>query len=72
MQAQPQVRVTAFGDGCFEVPLTGGIDTVADVLRANRIDTNGRRLAVNGRPVGLGTGVLEGDEVTVVPRVHGG
>jgi molybdopterin converting factor small subunit len=65
-------RVTAFGNGRFDVPLTGGIETVADVLRAKRVETAGRRLAVNGHPAELGTGVLEGDEVTVIPRVHGG
>jgi molybdopterin converting factor small subunit len=72
MQRVASVRVTAFGDGRFEVPLVGGSETVADVLRANRIETAGRRLAVNGHAAELGTGVLEGDEVTLIPRVHGG
>ncbi len=66
------VKVTAFGDGRYDVPLQGGLTTVADVLRPNGVETAGRRLAVNGKPAGLGTGVLEGDEVSLVPRVMGG
>jgi sulfur carrier protein ThiS len=72
MQHQATVRVTAFGDGRYEVPLAGGPQTLADVLGTFRIETSGRRLAVNGHPADAGTGVLEGDEVTVVPRLHGG
>jgi hypothetical protein len=66
------VRLTAYGDGRFDVPLTGGIETVADVLGAKRVEAAGRRLAVNGRPAGLGTGVFEDDEVTAIPRVRAG
>ena len=66
------VRVTAFGDDRYDVPIFGGAVTVADVLRPQRVETAGRRLAVNGKSAQLGTGVLEGDEVTLVPRVHGG
>ena len=69
---QATARITAFGNGCFDVPLTSGSETVADVLQAKRVETAGRRLAVNGHPAELGTGVLEGDEVTVIPRLHGG
>ena len=72
MEALPHVTVTAFGNGRFVIPLPGGSATVADVLRDRRLETAGRRLAVNGRPAEIGTGVLEGDEVTLVPRVHGG
>ena len=66
------VRVTAFGSGRWDVPLSAGPATVADVLRPHGVETTGRRLAKNGHPAGTGTGVLEGDEVTVVPRVMGG
>ena len=59
-------------DGRFDVPLPAGPATVADVLRPHGVEAAGRRLAVNGKPAGLGTGVLEGDEVSLVPRVMGG
>jgi hypothetical protein len=72
MEARPHATVTAFGDGRFVVPLPGESATVADVLRDRRLETAGRRLAINGRPAEIGTGVVEGDEVTLVPRVHGG
>ncbi len=72
MQTARNVRVTEFGRGRHDVPLSDGTQSVAQVLATRNIETAGRRLAVNGQPAGLGTSVLEGDEVTVVPRVHGG
>jgi molybdopterin converting factor small subunit len=40
--------------------------------RRAEVNSEQRRVALNGHPVSLGTGVLEDDEVTVVPRVQGG
>ena len=65
-------KVTSFGEGRFETPVPPQGATVENVLRASGIASQGRRVAVNGHPADLGSSVLEGDEVTVVPRVRGG
>jgi sulfur carrier protein ThiS len=46
--------------------------TVGLALQEAGVESRGRRVAVNGHPVDLGVGVMEDDEVTVVPRVQGG
>ena len=72
MQNTVAVSVTSFGQGRFEATLPAEGATVAAVLELHGLETQGRRLAVNGRTAGAGTSVLEGDEVTLVPRVQGG
>ena len=65
-------RVTSFGDGTFAYALPSGPATVGEALHAHGIKPEGRRLAVNGQPATIRSTVVEGDEVTVVPRVHAG
>lgn len=66
------VRVTSFGEGRKTVRAPAEGSTVGSVLNTAGVDSGRRRVALNGHPVSLGTGVLEGDEITVVPRVQGG
>ena len=66
------VSLTAFGEGRFEFFPVAATATIGDVLEAHGIEPNGRRIAHNGNPAELGTGVLEGDQVSVVRRVEGG
>ena len=66
------VTVTSFGQGRYEFLLPQSGATVGEALRQFGVEPNGRRVALNGHPADAGTGVLEGDEVTVVPKVHGG
>ncbi|MHC4140623.1 MAG: MoaD/ThiS family protein [Planctomycetota bacterium] len=66
------IRVTAFGTGRFQYEPKDQRATVGDALRTNGVETEGRRVAVNGHPANLDADVLVGDEVTVVPRVQGG
>ena len=66
------VRVTSFGKGAFQFPMSDGRATVGEALRAHSVDVGMRRLAVNGHPAGVATPIEVGDEVTVVPKVQGG
>lgn len=66
------VRITSFGEGRKRVHVPAGTATVGSVLNVAGVDSGQRRVALNGHPVSLGAGVLEDDEVTVVPRVQGG
>ena len=66
------VRVTAFGQGRKRVHLPAEAATVGSALNAAGVDSDRRRVALNGHPANMGAGVLEDDEVTVVPRVQGG
>jgi sulfur carrier protein ThiS len=66
------IGITAFGTGRFQHEPGEGRTTVADAMRAHGVQTEGRRVAVNGHPASLDADVLVGDEVTVVPRVQGG
>lgn len=66
------VRVTSFGEGRYQALLPPGKATVAEALAQHGVETTGRRLAVNGHPAETSSTVLEGDELTVVPRVRGG
>ncbi len=72
MQKAIAVRVTAFGQGQFESELPPAVATVSQALALHDVETQGRRVAVNGHPAKLGSTVVEGDEVTVVPRVARG
>jgi len=72
MATSALVRVTSFGEGRFETQVPPEGTTIRDVLREHGVGSQGRRVAVNGHPADLGSTVLEGDEVTVVPRVRGG
>ena len=69
--SQP-VRITSFGEGSFEFLPAGHPATIGDALEANGVDIASRRIALNGHPASVGTTVLEGDEVTLYPRVEGG
>lgn len=66
------VKVTAFGQGRYEVSLPAHRATVGEILHAGGVEAAGHRIAVNGNPAGLGSTIAPQDEVTVVPRVHGG
>ena len=66
------VRVTAFGEGRKKVNVPVKAATVESALNAAGVSTGQRRVALNGHPVSAGAGVLEDDEVTVIPRVQGG
>lgn len=66
------VRVTSFGEGRRVVRVPAQEATVGLAIQEAGVETGGRRLALNGHPVDLGVGVVEDDEVTVVPRVQGG
>ena len=72
MASAVAVRVTSFGEGRKRVRVPAGTATVGSVLSAAGVSSDRRRVALNGHPVNLGAGVLEDDEVTVVPRVQGG
>ena len=72
MSAAVAVRVTSFGDGRFDYQAPSGAATVEEALQSLGLEAKGRRVAVNGRSAGLGTGLVENDEVTIVPRIHGG
>jgi sulfur carrier protein ThiS len=66
------VRVTEFGKARHETPLSGKDVNVHRFLAGLGIETERRRVAVNGFPVDSTTTVVEGDEVTVHPFVTGG
>lgn len=72
MDGQIGVTVTSFGQGRARVPLPERSATVGDVLRLAGVELKGRRVAVNGRGADATTEVVEGDQVSVVPRVVGG
>lgn len=72
MQGTNLVTVTSFGQGRCDVALPPGEPTVAQVLGLRGIETDKRRVAVNGHASGMTTVLEEGDEVTVVPRVRAG
>jgi sulfur carrier protein ThiS len=72
MQQAIAVRVTSFGEGRQVVRLPRREATVGMALQEAGVEPTGRRVALNGHPVSTGVGVLEDDELTVVPRVQGG
>ena len=70
--ASAAVRITSFGQGRFEyLPPEGGAQ-VREALDAVGVEYAGHRLAVNGHPTSAEAVVVEGDELTSVPRVQGG
>jgi len=69
---QTGVRIEAFGQGSYFLPTLEKSSTVGEVLGALGVAVQGRRVARNGHAADLGSSVMEGDEVTVVPRVQGG
>jgi sulfur carrier protein ThiS len=66
------VTLTAFGQGRYRSKWSGTGMTVAEVLHEHGVEPDGRRVAVNGHRAGATTTLIEGDELTVVPRVQGG
>ena len=72
MQNTVAVQISSFGQGRYEALLPAPEATVAAAVGQHALETQGRRIAVNGQTAGLSTPVLEGDEVTLVPRVQGG
>ena len=69
---QIAVTVTSFGEGRFDARVPMHAATVAAVLESVGVEARGRRLALNGHSAAATVGVVEGDQVTVVPRVQGG
>jgi sulfur carrier protein ThiS len=67
-----EVNVTSFGQGTFKSRVAGGRTSVGEVLEEHGVEVEGRRIAVNGHHADASTTVLEGDQVSVVPRVQGG
>jgi molybdopterin converting factor small subunit len=72
MQGANLVTITSFGQGRYDVALPPGKPTVAEILGLRGVETEQRRVAVNGHASGMTTVLEEGDEVTVVPRVRAG
>jgi len=72
MERAVHVNVTSFGEGRYQVEVPPGTPTVEEALRLPGVETTGRRVAVNGHPAKLSSTVLEGDEITSIPRVRGG
>lgn len=66
------VRLIDYGRGQQELELPGGRANLDEVLRRRGVSTAGRRVAINGSPAGPGAEVVEGDQVSVIPRVQGG
>jgi hypothetical protein len=72
MSQSPAVRITSFGEGKFEFLPAGHPATIGDALDASGVDIASRRIALNGHPADAGATVIEGDEVTLYPRIEGG
>ena len=66
MQQSATVRITAFGQGQFECVLPEDATSIGAALAEHAVETEGRRIAINGNPAGLETPVVQGDEVTVM------
>ncbi len=65
------VTLSTFGEGRRHSRLSPPM-TVAELLAEHGVESNGRRVAVNGNVAGLDDLLKSEDEVTVVPRVQGG
>lgn len=72
MQAAVNMTLLSYGQGRHSLSLTGGGNTVGEAIRQTGLTTQGRRVALNGRPADAGSKVMEGDVVTLMPRVVGG
>ncbi len=71
MQSSVAVTLMSYGQGQrrLEVPAA---TTVDQAVRLGGFQAEGRRVAVNGRKSGGGATLVEGDVVTLIPRVQGG
>lgn len=74
VRVQETVGVTlrSLGEGYRQVAVAESEATVGSVIRETGSTTQGRRIALNGVKAGPGTPVVEGDVVTLIPRVVGG
>ena len=72
MKESKGVAVRAFGQGRTEVSLPSASATAGDAIRLAGLKAEGVRVAVNGQKAGPNTTVMEGDFLTVVPRVEAG
>ena len=66
------VTLRSLGEGSKQVAVAEGDATVGAAIRETGYTTQGRRIAVNGVKAEAGTPVVEGDVVTLIPRVVGG
>ena len=72
MKEAKAVAVRAFGQGRTEVSLPSASATAGEAIRLAGLRAEGVRVAVNGQKAGPNTTVIEGDSVTIVPRVEAG
>ncbi|MFQ5702117.1 MAG: MoaD/ThiS family protein, partial [Acidobacteriota bacterium] len=70
MPANVGVTLLSYGEGEQRLLLAPAEATVGHVVRRSGLSTQGRRVAVNGRKADGGTTVVEGDVVTLIPRVQ--
>jgi len=72
MQGSVAVTLMSYGEGRRRLEVPAATATVDDAVRLGGFDIEGRRVAVNGRQASGGSPLVEGDVVTLVPRVMGG
>ena len=72
MQGTVAVTLRSLGEGYRQVAVADAEATVGAAIRETGYTTQGRRIAVNGVKAVAGTPVVEGDVVTLIPRVVGG
>ncbi len=72
MSQSVAVHVTAFGQGKYDVDVPPASAVVGAVLARAGVDASERRVAVNGSSASMDASVIEGDEITIMPRVEGG
>ena len=72
MQQAIGVTLMSFGEGSRQVALSTEQPTVNVAVRTAGFSTEARRISVNGRTASGNTGVMEGDVVTLMPRVEAG
>jgi hypothetical protein len=66
------VTLSVFGAERRRSRVSGPGMTIGDVLREHGGEPGEHRLARNGNPATTTESVREGDELTVVPRIHAG
>jgi hypothetical protein len=66
------VTLSVFGAGKYRSRVQGSRTTAGDVLREHGVKPGAHRLARNGHTTTSEALVVEGDELTLVPRVQGG
>ena len=72
MQDAVGITLMSFGEGRRQIRLSAAEATVGEAVRQTGLSTDARRIALNGQRANGGTTVLEGDLVTLMPRVVGG